>query len=162
MLDLFWDDESGGLFTTGHDAEALISRQQELLDNATPSANSNAALALARLASLTGTERFEQAARTIVGRLAGPALQHPTAFANLLAAADVLANPPMEVVVAGHRPDLVAAVHRRWIPGAVLAWGERTDSPLWHDRQDGLAYVCESYACRLPATTPEELVDQLP
>ena len=161
LLDLFWDEDEGGLFTTGHDAEALIARQQDLLDNATPSATSNAALALARLAALTGVERFDEAARSIVARLAGPALQHPTAFANLLAAADLLANPPLEVVVTGDRPDLVAVVQRRWLPGAVLAWGERTDSPLWEGRVDGMAYVCESYACRQPAITVEELEAQL-
>ena len=161
LLDLFWDEETGGLFTTGHDAEALVARQQDLLDNATPAANSNAALALARLAALTGEDRFAAAARRIVARLAGPALQHPTAFANLLAAADVLAHPPTEVVVTGDRPDLVAAAQRRWLPGAVLAWGEPTASPLWDGRSDGLAYVCESYACRRPVSEVAELEAEL-
>ena len=49
LLDLFWDDEKGGLFTTGSDGEGLIARQKELLDNATPSAASLAAVGLQRL-----------------------------------------------------------------------------------------------------------------
>jgi hypothetical protein len=161
LLELFWDEEEGGMLTTGHDAEVLVARQQDLLDNATPSASSNAALALARLAALTGEDRFGAVARRIVARLGDVALQHPTAFANLLAAADVLARPPLEVVVSGDRPDLVGVAHRRWLPGAVLAWGERTGSPLWEGREDGLAYVCEAYACRRPAGTVEELEAQL-
>jgi hypothetical protein len=161
LLELFWDEATGGLFTTGHDAEALVARQQDLLDNATPAANSNAAVALVRLAALTGDDRFAAVARTIVGRLAGPALQHPTALANLLTAADLLANLPQEVVVTGDRPDLVAAVQRRWLPGAVLAWGERTASPLWEGRADGRAYVCEGYACRQPVEDVAALEAQL-
>jgi hypothetical protein len=161
LLALFWDEATGGFFTTGHDAEALVARQQDLLDNATPSANSNAAVALVRLAALTGEDRFAAVARTIVGRLAGPALQHPTALANLLTAADLLANAPQEVVVTGDRPDLVTAVQRRWLPGAVLAWGERTASPLWEGRADGRAYVCEGYACRQPVEDVAALEAQL-
>jgi hypothetical protein len=161
LLELFWDEASGGFFTTGHDAEALVARQQDLLDNATPAANSNAALALARLAALTGDDRYADVARTVVGRLAGPALQHPTALANLLAAADLLASPALEVVVTGDRPDLVAAVQRRWLPGAVLAWGEPTGSPLWEGRAEGRAYVCESYACKQPVDTVAALEAQL-
>ena len=43
----------------------------------------------------------------------------------------------------------------------MLAWGEPFESPLWHARADGLAYVCEHYACKQPATTADELIAQL-
>jgi len=33
----------------------------------------------------------------------------------------------------------------------VSAWGERYDSPIWHDRKDDLAYVCRQYTCMAPA-----------
>ena len=58
LLDLFHDDEGGGFFTTGHDAEALIVRTKDVFDGATPSANAVAALSLARLGALTGDDRY--------------------------------------------------------------------------------------------------------
>ena len=85
MLDLFWDDDGGGLFTTGHDAERLITRAKDVLDNATPAANSLAAVALLRLGALVGEPRYEERATTIIDLLAGPLVRQPTAFAHLLA-----------------------------------------------------------------------------
>ena len=89
------------------------------------------------------------------------AVQHPTAFGHVLQAVDLAVRGTTEIVVAGHRPDLVAAVRARFLPNAVLAWGERGDGPLWEGRDDGRAYVCRSYACQLPADTPEALAPQL-
>jgi uncharacterized protein len=63
--------------------------------------------------------------------------------------------------VAGERLDLVAVTQRRYLPQVVLAWGERYDSPLWEGRDDGRAYVCRGYACRLPATEADVLATQL-
>jgi uncharacterized protein YyaL (SSP411 family) len=161
MLDLFWDRERGGLFTTGHDAEPLVTRAKDVLDNATPSANSLAAVALCRLGALTGDPRYEEGAAAILRLLADPARRHPTAFSHLLYAAELLATGVREVVVAGDRPDLVRTVHERWLPHTVVAWGERFDSPLWAGREDGRAYVCRRYACGAPATTPGDLAAQL-
>ena len=63
MLDHFWDVDHGGLFTTPDDGEALVARQKDLFDNATPSANSTAAVALTRLAALTGETPLRQPRR---------------------------------------------------------------------------------------------------
>ena len=161
LLALFWDDAAGGLFTTGHDAEALVARQKDLLDNATPAANSNAAFAFARLGMLTGDARYTDAAVAIVSLLAEAAGRHPNALAHLLAAVDVLLGPSLEVAVVGERPDLVEAVQRRWLPRAVLAWGEPWDGPLWEGRTDGRAYVCEGFACKEPADSVAALEAQL-
>jgi len=55
----------------------------------------------------------------------------------------------------------VEAVQRRFLPNAVLAWGEPYDSPLWHGREDGHAYVCRGYTCQLPTAEVDGLLAQL-
>ena len=138
-----------------------MARQKDLLDNATPAANSNAAVALLRLGMLTGDDRYRDRGTEIVRLLAGPAARHPTAFAHLLGAVDLLAGPAEEIAVVGARPDLVEAVQRRFLPSAVLAWGEPYPSPLWEGRENGKAYVCEAFACKAPVDTVEDLLAQL-
>ena len=161
LLDLFWDPEQTGLFTTGHDAERLVARSKDLLDNATPAANGLAAVGLLRLAALTGVDRYRDRALEIVVLLAPTAAEHPTALSHLLGAVDLVVNGIAEVAVVGDVPALVRAVQTRYLPGAVLAWGEPYPSPLWEDRRPGLAYVCEHFACQAPVDTPEALVAQL-
>jgi len=161
LLDLFWDDERGGVFTTGHDAEALITRSKDLMDNATPGANGLAAVGLLRLAALTGDDRYRERGLDIVRLLGAMAVQHPTAFGHVLTAVDLGVRGTTEIVVAGDRADLLEVVRSRYLPNAVVAWGERTPGPLWEGRADNAAYVCQSYACRLPANTPAELETQL-
>ncbi|HEV3281082.1 MAG TPA: thioredoxin domain-containing protein [Acidimicrobiales bacterium] len=161
LVSLFLDEDDGGFFTTGHDAETLIVRTKDLFDGATPSANAVAARALARLGAITGEERYRARALGVVDMF-GPLLsEHPAAFAQTALTADALGAGLIEVVVTGHRPDLVDVVRGRWLPGGVLAWGEPTASPLWQDREEGRAYVCRQYACRLPADDPAALSAQL-
>jgi uncharacterized protein YyaL (SSP411 family) len=161
MLDHFWDVDNGGLFTTADDAEALIVRQKDLLDNATPAANSMAATGLLRLAALTGEQRYRHQAEQILQLVGGVVGGAPTAFGRLLAAVDMLRAGVTEIAVVGDRPDLLAAVRSRYLPNAVLTWGEPYDSPLWQDRHAGFAYVCRDYACQVPAGSAEVLAGQL-
>jgi uncharacterized protein len=163
MLELFGDPVGGGFFTTGHDAEKLLVRSKEVFDGATPSANSVAAVALARLGVLTGSQRYADAASGVLRMVLPTLSQHPTAFTYLLAAADLTVTGATEVVITGDRRDLVAAVASRFLPNAVLAWGERYDSPLWEGRPDEVdaAYVCRDYACLAPVTSVEDLLAEL-
>ncbi len=161
MLDLFWDAEAGGLFTTADDGEALVVRAKDLLDNATPSANSMAALALLRLGALLGDARYANHAEQIMRLVGTLAASSAMAFAHLLAAVDFHRAGATEIAVVGDRADLAATVHGRFLPNAVLAWGEPYPSPLWEGRRPGFAYVCRDYTCGAPAGTIAELEAQL-
>ncbi len=161
MLDHFWDVDNGGLFSIADDGEQLVARQKDLMDNATPSANSIAAVALVRLGALTGEARYTNHAEQILRLLGKIIPQAPTAFSNALVAVDMVASGVTELAIVGDRPDLVRAVQSQWLPNAVLAWGTPYDSPLWEQRSDGFAYVCQHYACQSPAETVETLLTQL-
>jgi len=162
LLDLFWDEDQGGAFTTGRDAEQLVAATKDVMDNATPSANSLAAVGFARLAALTGDERYRDAAEAAL-RLTGTlVVQHPTSFGHQLEALNLVAHGIDEVVIPGRdRSPLVDAVQQAFTPNAVLAWGEPYDSPLWEGREEGKAYVCRNFTCQLPVTDPEALRVQL-
>ncbi len=161
LVDLFWDDESGGVFTVGDDAERLVARQKDIMDGASPAANSLVAASLLRLGALTGERRYEEQATAVLGLLGPIASRQPEAFSHLLGALDLHHAGATEVVVAGDMPEMVSTVQRRYLPNAVLAWGERYDSPLWEGRGDGRAYVCRDYTCQAPVTDPTVLAAQL-
>ena len=162
LLDLFWDEESGGFYTTGSDAEVLVVRPKEFLDGAVPAANSIAVAALLRANVFADDARLDQAVdRTIA--LARPLLdQHPAALADLVAALPMWSGRH-EIVVTGDRPDLLAEVRRHWLPAAVVAWGQPDSGPLFEGRpaEPGLAYVCQARSCRAPAADVETLAGQL-
>jgi len=161
LLELFSDANNGGFHTTGSDAEALVMRPKDLMDNAQPSANSLAAVALLRLGALVGDRRYTEAAEGVLSLLGDRVTEHPTAFGHLLGAVDLFHSGITEVVVTGDRPDLVEVVQRAYLPSVVLAWGERGDGPLWEGRQDGLAYVCRDYACLAPVDSVKDLKQAL-
>ncbi|MGI6175865.1 MAG: thioredoxin domain-containing protein [Christensenellales bacterium] len=53
MHELFWDEQQGGFFYTGHDQEKLIIRPKEFFDHAVPCGNSVAAYVLQKLSRMS-------------------------------------------------------------------------------------------------------------
>ncbi|MFI5028034.1 MAG: thioredoxin domain-containing protein [Solirubrobacterales bacterium] len=168
MISRFGDPERGGFFSTSSDHESLIARRKEVGDHPIPSGNSSAALGLLRLSALSGERAYEKQAEGVLRLFTPAASRHPDAFAHLLRALDFHLSPSREVALIGDELGELAAVVRAELrPHLVLAGGpEGSDSPeLLRDRPaiDGRAsaYVCESFACRAPVTSPRQLSEQL-
>jgi hypothetical protein len=172
MIARFADPERGGFFTTASDAEELIARRKDVDDHPIPSGNSAAALALLRLAALTGDADYEERAASVLRLYSRVAKNHPHAVAHLLRAIDFHLAPVREVALvapakADGLADLAAVVREDLRPHVVLAGGaEGTDTPeLMRDRGavEGrpAAYVCERFTCQAPVTEPEALRAQL-
>ena len=177
LVRLFHDEERGGFFQTGRDAEALVVRPKEISDNAVPSGNSLAADVLLRLGHLTGETGYENAGVGALRLVRDQAAGAPSGFGHALGALDAYLSPVKEVAIVGHPGSaetraLVAEVTtNRFLPNHVLAVSSPGDDAstervaLLRDRpqRDGhaTAYVCERFQCRFPVTTPAELVEQL-
>ena len=101
LLRLFHDDERGGFFQTGSDAEELVLRPKELYDNATPSGNSVAAETLLRLASFTGDAEVERAGLSALRLIRDAMAGAPTGFGQALCALDRYLGPSNEVAIIG-------------------------------------------------------------
>ncbi|HEX5191020.1 MAG TPA: thioredoxin domain-containing protein [Streptosporangiaceae bacterium] len=162
----------GGFYDTADDSERLIYRPADPGDGPTPSGTFALGGALLSYAALTGSARHREAAVAAIGTLADVAARYPQAAGSGLAVAEAFLAGPDEIAIVGQPGDeRTAALHRAAAlgatPGAVLAVGDGVNGgiPLLAGR--GLvqgkpaAYVCRNFACRLPVTSPEDLLTAL-
>jgi hypothetical protein len=172
LVEHFADADGTGFFTTGDDAEALIVRPKDVMDNAVPAENSLAGEGLLRLAAFTGEAELARPAFEHLAHLAETMAEHPSAFGFLLVAYERATTPAIEVAIVGDEAaatPLRREVFGRLLPASVVATradGEAPGlTPLLAGRPaapgSATAYVCEDYACRQPTTRPEELRAQL-
>ncbi len=167
MITEFWDNNSGGFFFTSNDHEELIVRNKDFYDNATPSGNSVAADVLLKLAKLTGDEKYERFAITVLRLTATQMRRHPQGFGRALSAMEFHLSATKEIVVIGAKGnDLANEVFQRYLPDAVIVISTDPESgaefvPLLKDRWmvegQATAYVCEGFVCQRPVTTTAEL-----
>ena len=173
MIQWFWDDQLGVFFDSPGDSEALITRPRDVTDNALPSGNSLAVDLLQSLAELTADADLRRRATFIVESLGTPMIQYPTAFGHLLGATDMTVHGAVEVAIAGKPGDksFAALEHElalHYVPSLVLAGGLHSPGDriaLLEGREtrkgNATAYVCMSYVCDEPATSPAMLAGQL-
>jgi uncharacterized protein YyaL (SSP411 family) len=158
LLERFEDPVDGGFFFTGHDHEQLILRSKPGPDNATPSGNGRAALALQRLGHLLGNQRYLEAAQRTLRLQFSQMQRHPSGCASLCMALAEYLQPPEVVVVRGdptearpwgrgladrYHPHMLALVIGPQ-PGALP---EALDKPL---RPGVNAWVCRGVNCSPP------------
>ena len=171
MLERYWDADAGGFFTTGEGNERLIARNKPIYDGATPSGNSLAARAMARLYALTSDGALADRLEALVaanGAILGSA---PTMMPLLALTRDWLSRHQTVAIVgpdAASTQDLVDVVRRGPLRNTILVRrigrdlaGVPSDVPQLEGKDPidagPTAYVCHGFACSAPVTSVEEL-----
>ena len=171
MLTHFEDREDGAFFFTADDHEALIHRPKPLADEAVPSGNGIAALALQRLGFLLGETRYLDAAERTLRASWRAISEYPHGHVSLLSSLEEYLDHPEIVVIRGDADEIARWQHaaaRLYAPRR-LVFGissDATDLPgALADRAaiDGetVAYRCLGTHCEMPVTTWEALAAQL-
>jgi hypothetical protein len=175
VLDHFHDPETGLLYDTAHDAESLVVRPRDTMDNATPSGTSLAAELLLRGGRLLGEPGWTAAGRRVLARGASAVDRAPSAFGRLLTVALQEVEPPVEVGLRGtgdgaafdalHRTVLRAFLRHRTVAGTRGAEALPEEVPLLEGRTPvegrATAWVCRDMTCRAPVTSARELEREL-
>jgi uncharacterized protein YyaL (SSP411 family) len=171
-IPLFADEQNGGFFDTGRDAEALVTRPKDIMDNATPSGNSVAAHVLLRLSAFTGEEAYRQRADSYLRSIAEAMVQYPQAFGHALGALDFAISTVKELAIIGNPQQadtrtLLQGTNKHYLPNSVIASCGPNNAeaarliPLLANRpmKDGkaTAYVCQHFTCQAPVNTAEAL-----
>jgi len=174
QMNALFADPKGGYFSTEEGASDILFRMKEDHDGAEPSANSVAAMNLARLARIFDRKEFQHSAARIVGAF-HPALDRmAAALPQMLAALDASITEPMQIVVAGQRgqPEtakLLSVIRSRYIPNKVVLLADGGEGQHWLTQHiealrligpvqgKSAAYVCRNFTCDLPITEPEQL-----
>jgi uncharacterized protein YyaL (SSP411 family) len=179
MLAHFWDEQNGGLYITADDGEELLVRSKEIYDGAIPSGNSVAVYNLLRLAHMTGKTDYMEKAEGIIKAFSDPVKQYPAGHSQLMVALEYALNPNYEVVIVGEpqKQDtrlMLAALRRPFIPEKIVLFRTTDKStaraiteiaPFTRSMAtrngQATAYVCQKFACRLPTTSIDQMLDNL-
>jgi uncharacterized protein YyaL (SSP411 family) len=169
LRDQFEDGKDGAFFFTSHDHERLIHRAKPGQDNATPSGNGIAALALQRLSMLTGEVRYGRSAERSLEQFHSALGEQPAGYSSLLMALEEYLAPPRTVILRG--PDEQVEAWRRTLASLympttlVLGLGERArDLPPVLAKplpQQVNAWVCEGVTCLMPVDRLDALLAQV-
>jgi len=155
LLAHFEDGDAGGFFFTSHDHERLIHRGKPAHDQATPSGNGIAAVALGRLGHVLEEPRYQAAGERALRAFQAGIADHPAPYPSLLTALREQLAPPSLVILRG--PD--AALHEwkqavdRIAPPGTLVFalpGDAQNVPASLSRpfpEQVRAYVCNGAKC---------------
>jgi uncharacterized protein YyaL (SSP411 family) len=171
LLSRFEDPDAGGFFFTADDHETLMHRSKTLADEAMPSGNGVAALALLRLGHLLGEARYIDAAERTL-RAAWQAMrEYPHGHVSLLSALDEFMEPPEFIIIRGPVDEIARwrdAAAKTYAPRRLVFAIESSESELpgaLAERKpiagETVAYRCLGTHCELPVTSWEALATNL-
>jgi uncharacterized protein YyaL (SSP411 family) len=170
LVERFADQAHGGFFFTAADHEKLIQRPKSWPDEAMPSGNAAAALALHRLGLLIGSQDYVQIAEKALQSVADNINQTPFHAASFVALLNALNNPPLQIILRGEST-LLNQWKKRLLPrlkpnqSAYFIPHEALDLPGEIAKKSSAepicAWICEGFSCRPPIHDLDELLSSL-
>src|SRR6187399_825657 len=161
----YMDGETGGYYWSADDADDLVLRPHSTQDDATPNPNSVAAQNLARLAVLSGDDKWRTRADRLIETVLLAAKRNLFGHVALLNALDLRLRAA-EIVVTGPDAGRLAkvALQLPYLDRIVLRASDAGDLPSSHPAQEKLkaalgsaAFVCVGERCSLPLTDAAQI-----
>lgn len=161
VMEMFYDEEDRTFFYTAHNAEELIARKSEIMDNVIPASSSAIVRVLYRLGELLDKERYISVSDQVFANVFPHIKQYGSAYSNW--AIQLLEHVYGNNEIALTGMDAKAwrkQLDRHYIPNKITLGGTKSNLPLLKDKGglESKSYLCKNKACSLPQNSVEELL----
>jgi len=176
-IELFWDRDAHGFFSTTEDSELPV-RKKDIYDGALPSGNAVAVSNLLRLSRLTGRTELEKKAMEVLRLFAENVRENPVNYLHMLAGLHLLLFPEPDIVISGNKTDDTTIEMLRIINASASLDTSVIVRPIEHASEvtaiapftkkllplngKTTAYICRDYACEKPINDIAILKEILP
>ena len=175
---LFFDETSGGYFSTSGKDGSVFVRMKDDNDGAEPAASSIAALNLLRLSHIYDDPKLSERAKKTIEAFTTILSQFPSGVPQMLVAVENSLGKPRQIVIAGKKDspettELLREVHRHFLPNTIVILADTNEGQKYlGDKNKAVramslvegkaaAYVCENFTCKAPVTDTKQLGDLL-
>ncbi len=164
VLDHFKDEESGMLFYTSDEDEALIARKFEITDNVIPASNSVMASNLKKLALLFDLSHYHDIYLYMLKSVAPSMKKYGSGYSNWasLLLQEVVGS--FEIAITGDGfTEKRKELSKFYIPNQIILGGKQGNLPLLQDKFVGETriFVCKDKSCLLPVSEVNEAIKQI-
>lgn len=162
-IDLFYDGDAKTFYYTAKNAEELIARKSEIMDNVIPSSSSTFTRQLYRLGLLLDNEDFTAIADQVFANVFPYIKSYGSAYSNW--AIQLLEHHygTNEIALTGKnaldwRKELDA---KTYIPNKIYLGGTKSTLPLLINKEqlESKAYLCRNKTCSLPQPSITQLLE---
>jgi len=164
MIDLFWDENQGGLFLYGKENEQLVLKPKEIYDGAIPSGNSVAALNLLRISKLTDSVELKDKFDKLVTSFSAKVKNSPRYFSFFMISILYGNADTKDIVIAGNKEsievkDFIEKLNTKFNSFFTIIVNDKSESLLRINENlenksqiDGktTVYICKNYNCKTP------------
>jgi uncharacterized protein YyaL (SSP411 family) len=162
-IELFYDAEAKTFYYTSSNAEELIARKSEIMDNVIPASSSTIVRQLYRLGLLLDNENFTAIADQVFANVFPHIKSYGSAYSNW--AIQLLEHHygTNEIALTGEkavewRKEIDS---KQYIPNKIFLGGTKSTLPLLINKEhlESKAYLCRNKTCSLPQSSITQLLE---
>ncbi|WP_131538061.1 thioredoxin domain-containing protein [Pedobacter nototheniae] len=160
----FADEESPMFFYTSAEAEDLIARKHEVMDNVIPASNSVMAQNLKKLGLLFDKEIYTKKASDMLASVHSKIKTYGSAYSNWAIQMLNEVYGINEIAITGLETDVIKLeLSGHYIPNKITLGGTKSNLPLLKGKQSNetKVYICRNKVCQLPVNTVEDALEYL-
>lgn len=159
---LFYDRNSKAFYYTANDAETLIARKSEIMDNVIPSSSSTIVRVLYRLSEMLDNTDYIAIADQVFANVFPHMQQYGSAYSNWGIQLIEHVYGVNEVAITGKDAlNWRKELDKHYIPNKICMGGTKSTLPLLKDKagMEAKSYLCRNKTCSLPQSSIAHIVE---